>query len=148
MSSINNEAIEAIKNLKARYFRFIDCKRWEDLERVFAVDAIAFWEGMEKGGTRITGARNIAQTIARRLTQSVTVHHGHMPEIELLDEANASGVWAMYDYLEMPELVFEGYGHYHETYVKQEGRWLIKTLQLTRLHQKVLSGSTEDMMLK
>ena len=26
-----------------------------------------------------------------------------------------------------------GYGHYHETYEKLDGRWLIKTIALTRL---------------
>jgi hypothetical protein len=26
-----------------------------------------------------------------------------------------------------------GYGHYHETYEKFDGRWLIKTLRLSRL---------------
>lgn len=148
MTTTDRDAIEAIKELKARYFRFIDCKQWKDLERVFDVDAIGFWEGMEEGGTEISGAKNIVQTIARRLTHSVTVHHGHMPEISLLDESSAGGIWAMYDYIEMPELVFEGYGHYHETYVKNHGEWRIKTLKLTRLHQRILSGSTQGMMLK
>lgn len=30
-----------------------------------------------------------------------------------------------------------GYGHYHDTYVKQDGRWLVKARTLTRLHLDV-----------
>ncbi len=26
-----------------------------------------------------------------------------------------------------------GYGHYHEDYVRHDGRWLIRSLKLTRL---------------
>ena len=31
--------IDAIKQLKARYFRYLDTKRWADLRRQFADDA-------------------------------------------------------------------------------------------------------------
>ena len=31
------EAIEAIRNVKARYFRLIDTKQWEELRGVFRV---------------------------------------------------------------------------------------------------------------
>ena len=34
---------------------------------------------------------------------------------------------------EAPQKGFYGYGHYHETYVKQAGQWRIKKTELTRL---------------
>ena len=36
------EAIELIKQLKARYFRFLDTANWEGLQQVFTDDAIAY----------------------------------------------------------------------------------------------------------
>ena len=32
-----------------------------------------------------------------------------------------------------PAVTLYGYGHYHETYEKVDGRWYIKTLKLTRI---------------
>ena len=32
-----------------------------------------------------------------------------------------------------PIRALHGYGHYHETYEKVDGQWLIKTITLTRL---------------
>ncbi len=52
----------------------------------------------------------------------ITVHHGHMPEITLLSDTTARGIWAMEDKLWWPEgsplVHLHGYGHYHETYEK------------------------------
>ena len=64
----------------------------------------------------------------------VTVHHGHMPEIELTSPTTATGVWAMEDMLRWPDgTEMHGYGHYHETYVKVDGAWRIASCTLTRL---------------
>ena len=66
----------------------------------------------------------------------VTVHHGHMPEIELTSPTTARGIWAMEDILHTPEdsvNVVHGFGHYHETYERIDGEWRINTLRLTRL---------------
>jgi hypothetical protein len=60
-----------------------------------------------------------------------------MPEIELTSATTARGVWAMEDLIWWPEesrrKTLHGFGHYHETYEKIDGHWLIKTLRLTRL---------------
>ena len=45
------------------------------------------------------------------LAQAVTVHHGHMPEIELTSPITATGIWAMFDIVQSPRLNFRGYGH-------------------------------------
>jgi hypothetical protein len=66
-----------------------------------------------------------------------TVHHGHMPEIEILSETEAKGVWAMEDMLRWapgaPIKTLHGYGHYHERYRRVNGQWKIAQLKLTRL---------------
>ena len=51
-----------------------------------------------------------------------------------VDEANV--IWAMQDRVISPGggPSLTGYGHYHERWVKRNGRWKIAALKLTRLH--------------
>ena len=44
------------------------------------------------------------------------------------------------DYVELPAFTLKGYGHYHDEYVKQAGRWRIKSTRLTRLRCDVTPG--------
>jgi hypothetical protein len=130
--------IEQIKQLKARYFRFLDTKQWDKLKELFIPDAT--WDVHGGSGHYQWSSRDaFIADVARAKAHSVTVHHGHMPEIELIDEANARGVWAMFDYVEeagWPPR--HGYGHYHETYTKGEAGWRIATFELTRLRVDAL----------
>lgn len=133
-------AAARIERLKARYFRCLDTKDWACLETLFTPDAQAVYnvEGSGDLGTPddpVTGPVAIAAFIRRGVEHLVTVHHGHMPEIEITSPTTATGVWAMEDILQTPggENTLQGWGHYHETYERIDGRWLIRTLRLTRL---------------
>ncbi|MBC8188544.1 MAG: nuclear transport factor 2 family protein, partial [Proteobacteria bacterium] len=66
------------------------------------------------------------------LADVLTVHHGHMPEIEITGPDTASGIWSMVDIVQLGA-GFKGYGHYHDEYRKQEGGWRIARMRLTRL---------------
>lgn len=124
--------VEAIKRLKARYFRLMDTKDWDGMRRVFADDVTM--DTTSSGGGVMTGADEFVGFLRQILGDVVTVHHGHMPEIELTSPTSATGVWAMEDLLCFPDGTdMHGYGHYHETYVKRDGAWLIQTSTLTRL---------------
>ncbi|MFC2028291.1 nuclear transport factor 2 family protein, partial [Chloroflexota bacterium] len=78
------------------------------------------------------------------LANFTTVHHGHMPEIELTSDTTATGIWAMFDFLQHSGFTLQGYGHYEEEYVKQEGQWKIKRLRLTRLREDITQEKSED----
>ena len=129
--------VEAIKRLKARYFRTMDTKDWAGMRTVFADDVVV--DTTESGGGAIAGADAFMAFLEETLRDVITVHHGHMPEIELTSETTATGIWAMEDHLwvsegnPLPYRSLHGYGHYHETYEKVDGRWYIKTLKLTRI---------------
>lgn len=131
-------AIEDIKLLKARYFRMIDSKNWPGFEALFAADA-SFDISDDIPGCVITGSANILRAVVPSLTEAVSVHHGHCPEIEITSGVLASGIWAMEDVLRWPEesaspiKSLHGYGHYLETYRRINGQWLIQSLQLKRL---------------
>ncbi|MBN7795603.1 nuclear transport factor 2 family protein [Parahaliea mediterranea] len=141
-------AIEDIKILKARYFRYLDTKQWDKFADLFTADAVGVWDGFEEGGSRFEGGALIADTIRRKCADALTVHHGHMPEIQLTGATSARGVWAMYDYVKMPEVTFEGHGHYHEDYVLTNDGWKIHRLRLTRLSQTIIEGSGASMLEK
>lgn len=132
-------AIHEIGHLKARYFRCMDTKDWAGFAAVFADNAVADYTppGGKQGEWTATGAANIVTLVKNVVAPAITVHHGHMPEIEVPSPTTASGIWSMEDSIWWPEgsrrKTLHGLGHYHETYQKNDGRWLIETLKLTRL---------------
>jgi len=124
--------LEAIKQLKARYFRTMDSKDWVAMRQVFCDDVVM--DSTASGGTVVTGGDDCIAYLRETLGDVVTVHHGHMPEIELHSATTASGIWAMQDMLRWPDgRELQGFGHYTETYEKRGGQWRIKHLTLTRL---------------
>lgn len=123
--------IESIRALKARYFRAMDSKDWEALTSCFTEDLVADFR--EAPGMLAQGRDSYMEQLVAVLKDATTVHHGHMPEIEILDSDSAKGIWAMEDFVEFPGLSLQGWGHYHETYRKAEGHWRISHIRLTRL---------------
>ena len=125
--------IEAIKQLKARYFRLLDTKQWDAWREIFTDDFTARVEGgAMHEPIEFASREEMVDTNRKVLATAVTVHHGHMPEITLTGPESATGVWAMMDLVKLGA-GFRGYGHYHEEYVKQGGRWRIRRLHLRRL---------------
>jgi len=128
--------IEAIRRLKARYFRHMDQKDWDAWGQVFAEDAVL---EVPEVDMVVTGREAIVESVSGALVGTQTVHHGHMPEIELTGPDTATGIWAMADYVEWPQpegearVGLQGYGHYVEEYVRQDGEWRIARSRLERL---------------
>ena len=127
---------EAIRELKARYFRFLDTKQWDKWIEIFEPE---FEHDMVTEKQKIHGPREkFVEFVSKALEGVITVHHGHNPEIELTSPTTAKAIWPFSDRLKPGEGVtrgtsLEGYGHYHETYVKSEAGWRIKTQLVTRL---------------
>lgn len=119
-------AIEAIKQLKARYFRCMDQKDWDAFEKVFCPDVVfdlreAIFardqdtkEIIKSGDIHIRqdqivdsewmkrGAKNVREWEETILTGVVTAHHGHMPEIEITSPKTAHGYWQLEHLLRFP----------------------------------------------
>jgi hypothetical protein len=146
---------EQIRELKARYFRLMDTKRWEEYATLFLDDSVfdvteAFKDPDGSDGTGleasvrepIIGRDAIVAYVSRGLEARVrSVHAGFMPEIEILSESRARGVWAMEDRVWPPDgpvAMMHGWGHYHETYTRKDGRWYIQTLKITRLRLELV----------
>ncbi|MET0699307.1 MAG: nuclear transport factor 2 family protein [Mycobacterium sp.] len=133
--------IEAIKQLKARYCRYLDTKDWVAWRTIFTDDFVS--DTSEAGGAVIAGADEFIAFLRKNLGKpsQVTVHQVHAPEIEVTSATTARGVWALNDVVLLkPFLTLTGYGHYHETYQKTDGQWQIKTSKLTRLRSDFSAG--------
>ncbi|WP_157220693.1 nuclear transport factor 2 family protein [Flavisphingomonas formosensis] len=143
-------AIEEIKALKARYFRCVDSKDWTGLEAVFAPDIVfdrtysssvrnpgtSAWNPPLPSPARLVRGREAVMQMVRAAVETLrTVHHGHMPEIELVDETHATGIWAMADELRAPDgtLILAGRGHYHDRYERLPHGWAIVRSGIVRL---------------
>jgi uncharacterized protein (TIGR02246 family) len=124
--------VEAIKQLKARYFRTMDTKDWAGMRQVFTDDVVI--DTTDSGGGTVTGADAFVAFLQETLAGAVTVHHGHMPEVTLTSATSATGVWALHDEIVWPDgTAMRGDGHYHETYQRVGGEWRIASSTLTRL---------------
>jgi SnoaL-like domain len=140
-------AIEEIKQLKSRYFHGIDEKDWKMLRDTLADDAILDFSGevelhvghhgvetaADPTDWILAGGGDGTEKIAAIVGQIISVHQGHDPQITITGEHEARGVWSLYDCLDYGDEVFHGYGYYEETYRRDDGRWRISKLKLTRL---------------
>ena len=131
--------IEAIKQLKARYCRYLDTKDWDAWRGLFSDDFLS--DTSLAGGKVIRGADEFVAFTRKGLRSQATVHQVHAPEIELTSPTTASGVWALEDVVRFgPGVNLRGYGHYTETYQKVDGRWRITSSTLTRLREDVFNA--------
>ena len=127
--------MEAIRQLKARYFRLVDTQNWEAWTHLFTLNCTFD----TTSGGEVHGRDAFVAVVKALITPGVTVHHGYMPEITILSRSSTTGIWAMSDYIERtPEdaspNAFRGYGHYFETYSKEaDGKWRISAWRLARL---------------
>jgi len=129
------EDVEAIKRLKYRYWRHLDLKQWEELAECFVADATVSYGS---GRYRFSGVTEIIGFLRQSLgveTGSVTIHHGHHPEIELTSETTARGSWALYNYLfnERQKRSVRIGAYYHDDYVKMGGAWKLRHVGYTTL---------------
>ena len=137
-----------IQALKARYFRCVDGKDWEQLESLFVPDATLFFPEAQEEPLAL---RKSIAFIAEGIGEGVSIHHGHMPEISIHSPTRASAIWAMEDRIYWPAdrasplglRTLHGFGHYHEDYEKVDGRWLIRSLKVVRIHASAVPAGAQ-----
>lgn len=131
--------LEEIKILKSRYCRYIDGKRWDELQSIFT-DDVQF-DGFASAPTGSNGAAFV-KGVSGRLAKAFTKHHCHTPEITFTSADTARGVWIMSDYMEWPEPIgmehapnargMLGFGYYEEEYRRESDGWRMAFLRLVR----------------
>lgn len=130
--------IEAIKQLKYRYFRFLDSKSWAELEDCFAENATSAYDG---GKYSFEGRDAIMEFLRGSLGNDdiVSMHHGHHPEIQLIGDTTARGTWYLEDTVIFRHSASEvhGAGFYHDEYVKERGQWKIRSTGYVRTFEEL-----------
>ena len=129
------EDVEAIKQLKYRYWRHLDLKEWDDLAALFLADAAVSYGS---GKYQFRGVDAIMRFLRESLGRergSVTIHHGHHPEVALTSETTATGTWALYNYMfnEGQRRGIRIGAYYHDEYAKVGGEWKFKSIGYTTL---------------
>jgi hypothetical protein len=122
------DAIEEIRQLRARYLRFLGTGDWDALRRLFADHAeFTLVEDLVVGSTD----EFIEQLQVRLAGYSVPeVQYGQFPEIELMGSDTARGIWAA------PSSSFAGDGpaggvrYVVEEYHREAGVWKIARCEL------------------
>lgn len=128
--------IESIRQLKARYFRTLDQQDWDAYRDVFTADVVIDTTDDTGPGTDITGRDPYLDMLRPILDGAITVHHGHMSEIEITGPDTARGVWSMEDHIWFPAALglgqLWGTGWYEEDYRRVDARWKIARMVLRR----------------
>jgi hypothetical protein len=129
---MNLQDVENIKKLKAKYWRCCDQKLWEELATCFASDPYANYLDEHV----FHSVEEIVAYLKADPQLSITAfHHGHNPEITLVGDAKAHGIWQFYVHIHMASkkanttLTMAGY--YEDEYIKDQGQWKIKTTKAT-----------------
>ena len=132
------EARIAISEAQARYCRFLDSKNWEGFSSLFSEDFELDLSAASSLGV-IKGRTSALAQIRSSIETAETVHHVHSPEMDITEQ-RAEVIWAMQDRVvwnkDKPSI--NGYGHYHQKWIKQDGNWKIAAQKLTRLHVDIV----------
>ena len=137
--SLRLEDIELIRQLKYRYWRFLDTGNVEEMRALFTEDVSVDYEG----GTyrwQIVGREKMLEAVAASFNaNSMACHTGHHPEIEVLSETTARGTWYLTDiFINLLNLQrTTGSALYHDEYVKVDGQWKISTTHYIRLYEQI-----------
>jgi hypothetical protein len=134
--------IEAIKQLKYKYFRCLDSKQWDEMATCFTDGATAAYDD---GKYAYDGRDAIMEFLSGALGSRdvISQHHGHHPEIELTGKTTARGVWYLEDYVIFKQLDMRlrGAAFYHDRYVKVDGQWKLEHTGYVRTYEEVQNAS-------
>jgi uncharacterized protein (TIGR02246 family) len=135
-------AIEEIKQLKARYCRAFDTRDWDAFADCFTEDCRHSWDS--DFSESFKDKASYLEHVKTQLVPGISVHHCVLPEITIVGPCDATGTWAMADYIDAAEESkrpgkFRGYGYYDETYRREaDGKWRISAKRIRRLRVDTL----------
>lgn len=113
---------EAIRQTISLYCQLLDDQRYDEMGRLFALDAVMFWQG-----TTTTGRDQIVAGMpATQLPLGTSRHLPYGPVIRI--EADTASVWTdvMVTVHPADAPAFPGWvGRYHQHFTRADGRWFI-----------------------
>ena len=131
--------IDAIKRLKYKYVRCLDQKLWDEIRDCFTEDAVASYSG---GKYHFEGRDAIVGFLVESMGAEdfLSAHRVTQPEIDLIDDAHASGTWALVDevLVKQHSVRVRGAAFYRDEYVKVDGGWRIGRTGYERTYEEFL----------
>ncbi len=137
------EAIEAIRQLKYRYFRTLDLKLWDEFGDCLAEDITARYgtQAMDKP-LHYDNRQDVVDFMSANLGPGiVTIHIASHPEISV-DGDTATGSWGFEDTVIVPDfkMIIRGGGYYVDGYRKDaDGKWRIAETKYERIYEAMTS---------
>jgi SnoaL-like domain len=137
--SLRLEDIELIRRLKYRYWRCLDTGDIAGMREVFTEDVKVDYIG---GSYRwqMNGREKILESVASAFNaNAVACHTGHHPEIDVLSDTTATGIWYLTDvFINLVEKIrTTGSALYRDKYLKSQGQWRICESVYERLYEEV-----------
>ncbi|MCB1616002.1 MAG: nuclear transport factor 2 family protein, partial [Pseudomonadales bacterium] len=144
--------LEAIKQLKYTYLRYLDLKKWKEMESLFTPDIISSYAD---GDHAYAGRKAVIGFLEKSLSHPriITKHQVHHPEIALNEKGDkATGIWYLTDLVinrigehegkAIPEFTLHGTAFYHDEYVKVENQWKISRIGYERVFEEIIDRTT------
>jgi hypothetical protein len=128
---------EQIKTLRSRYFRAMDTGNGELLASVLADDITTDLVGSNYR-IRYNNKKDFVAFVTSSLnSDSIAQHFATNPEIEVLTDTTARGIWYLQDWaLHIPSRrIRRGSAIITDTYEKIAGAWKIKTYRYDRVYE-------------
>lgn len=129
--------MEAIRQLKHAYFRCIDTANFDELGTLFHDDVLVHFVGGNYEW-KLEGRDEYLESVKNAFTnESIGHHNGHHPEIQILSENEATGIWYLADNMWVMNYNFftTGTAIYWDRYLKVDGRWVIKDTRYERIYE-------------
>jgi hypothetical protein len=141
------EDLEEIRALKARYLACCDRKDPAGMRACFADGPVHIDYGAVGTFDRAEALVKVYTEIACH-DHMVEMHHGMNPQIELLGESQARGIWSLHYFLINLQTrgITQLAGYYEDEYRKDAGAWRItrtKFVVASKLALDVTSGSVK-----
>jgi len=129
--------IEAIKQLKHAYFRCLDTANMEELDSLFHDQVHVHFIGGNYEW-KFDGKEQYLNNVGMAFSnQAIGHHNGHHPEIQMISDTEATGIWYLADnmWILNHKAFTTGTAIYWDRYEKVDGRWLIRETRYERLYE-------------
>ncbi|BBX18384.1 DUF4440 domain-containing protein [Mycolicibacterium duvalii] len=122
-----------LSQAKARYCRLLDTKDWPALAELMTEEIAVDLDAGNPSSVPLVGRENVLAAVQASVADARTVHQVHAPEFEFSDEV-ARVIWAVQERVVWQNgTSLTAFGHYHDRWVRLDGRWRIAELRLHHL---------------
>ncbi|UXA07575.1 nuclear transport factor 2 family protein [Mycobacterium sp. SMC-2] len=142
--------IEAIKQVKYRYLRALDTKRWDDFADTLAEDVLGDYGSSVGEEHHFTNRVDLVNFMRKSLGPAViTEHRVTHPEISVTGD-EATGTWYLQDRVIVADFNFMliGAAFYRDRYRRTEDGWKISATGYDRTYEATMSLAAIDFKVK